>query len=87
VLDLAGQIGSDWLDFFPRRQRQYREKDHANPCQDTEGRSEEAGTHVRRLSDLGGFGKPGSRRLAPTSLALVPAKVAGAILKTGGKAD
>ena len=31
VLDLAGQIGSKWLYFFPRRQGQYREKDHTNP--------------------------------------------------------
>ena len=31
VVDLPRKIGSEWLYFFPRRQGQYREKDHTNP--------------------------------------------------------
>lgn len=49
VLDLARKIGSHCLYFFRRRQRQHREKKHANPCQDTEGRSDKAGGHCSGL--------------------------------------
>jgi hypothetical protein len=87
VFDLAGQIGSEWFYFFPWRQGQHREKDHASPCQETEGCSDEARAHGRRLSELDGFGKSGPGGLAPLSLTHVPAQVAGAVLEAGGKAD
>jgi hypothetical protein len=64
-LDQVVANASEWLYFFPWRQGQHREKGHANPGQDAEARSEEAGAHVPRLSELDGFGKFGPRVLAP----------------------
>jgi hypothetical protein len=57
MLKRAGKAGSHHV--LPRQQGQKTEEADANPRQEPKRRSEETGTHPRRLSELGGFGKPG----------------------------
>jgi hypothetical protein len=83
MLKRAGKAGSHHV--LRRQQGQKTEEADANPRQEPKRCSEEAGAHLRRLSGLGGFGKSGPRVLAPPALTLVPAEVAGAILKARSK--
>jgi hypothetical protein len=68
----------------PRCQRQHREKDHANPRQDAEVVRRRPGHICGGLASLTDLASPVA---SPQRLAAVSAKVAGAVLEAGGKAE